>query len=67
MFSIIDCTNNKYGDGCQTDCGHCFNMIQCHHINGTCFDGCDPGYDGTKCDQGTLFKTFACNAFLLGH
>lgn len=50
---ILECTNNKYGDGCQTNCGHCLNMSQCHHINGTCFDGCDPGYEGQKCNQGT--------------
>ncbi|XP_052693306.1 multiple epidermal growth factor-like domains protein 10 isoform X2 [Crassostrea angulata] len=54
----LECTNNKYGDGCQTNCGHCFNMSQCHHINGTCFDGCDPGYEGQTCNQECQNRTY---------
>lgn len=30
-----------------------FSMTQYHHRNGACFNGCDPEYEGQKCEQGT--------------
>lgn len=49
---IIECDTRRYGDGCQRNCGHCFNMAQCDHVNGTCLQGCEAGFLGQMCDQG---------------
>ena len=35
-------------------CGNCLNGKQCHHINGSCLNGCDKGTYGDKCDKGQL-------------
>lgn len=29
--------------------------IYCHHVNGTCMNGCASGYRGFKCTDGLLF------------
>lgn len=52
--SFIDCSKNMYGKNCSIPCGHCFNSEQCHHINGTCMNGCDSGYKGFNCTEGDL-------------
>lgn len=60
---IIECDNRKYGDGCQRNCGNCFNRAQCDHVIGACLQGCEAGYKGQMCDQGKLhvFNTFVNN------
>ncbi|XP_062602381.1 protein draper-like [Saccostrea cucullata] len=40
-----------YGADCSLSCGSCLNFEQCHHINGTCFKGCDKGFQGEKCND----------------
>jgi hypothetical protein len=51
-----ECSDNQYGPGCNQTCGKCREDKQCHHINGSCNDGCKPGYLGTKCDEGNSNK-----------
>jgi hypothetical protein len=46
---MIGCDDDKYGAGCQQRCGWCLNSEQCHHINGACLNGCNPGYQGLNC------------------
>lgn len=29
-----------YGPGCSLTCGACINNTHCHHINGSCLQGC---------------------------
>lgn len=53
-FSVTECDNRKYGDGCQKSCGQCVNKTQCDHVIGTCPQGCEVGYKGQICDQGQL-------------
>lgn len=53
-FSVTECDNRKYGDGCQKSCGQCVNKTQCDHVIGTCPQGCEAGYKGQMCDQGQL-------------
>ena len=53
-FFPTECTNGTYGNGCQQRCGHCKDLKQCHHVNGTCLDGCGPGYDGEFCSLGMV-------------
>ena len=33
-------------------CGNCRDLSQCHYINGSCVNGCDPGFQGEKCNMG---------------
>ena len=41
-----------FGQGCMESCGHCVALKQCHHVNGSCLNGCDRGYQGIKCKKG---------------
>lgn len=45
---------SKFEDGCHRDCGHCRNMSLCHHVNGACLNGCEPGYKQYECKQRML-------------
>ena len=49
----IECDRGKFGRGCREICGQCKGNNTCHHINGTCMEGCNPGFIGLQCDQGT--------------
>ena len=48
------CDNGMYGEDCSKTCGSCINNIQCHHVNGSCLQGCGPGYKGDRCVEGEL-------------
>ena len=54
MFT--ECYIGTYGDECGETCSeHCAgDQDSCHHVNGTCDLGCDPGYQGSNCTQGEL-------------
>ena len=52
-FVLIACSNGTYGKECNHTCGYCLDQDECHHINGTCVKGCDPGYLGDLCKTGT--------------
>ncbi|KAK3801336.1 hypothetical protein RRG08_049102 [Elysia crispata] len=49
-----ECPSGKYGENCNERCSvHCAGQNNtCYHINGTCAEGCDPGYTGETCDLG---------------
>ena len=49
---MTECQKNKYGLNCSKTCGNCRESSQCHHINGSCLNGCDPGFQGEKCNMG---------------
>ena len=51
---FIDCNQGTYGLGCKQTCGNCMNNETCFYINGSCLAGCDPGYEGEKCNIGML-------------
>lgn len=53
--SYTVCDNGTYGDNCSMPCGQCLDSAQCHHVNGTCMNGCASGYGGFKCTDGLLF------------
>ena len=48
------CDGNTFGQDCGEECGECVNDEQCHHINGTCLNGCKRGYKGQQCKQGNI-------------
>lgn len=51
---LSDCTNHMYGENCSISCGNCFAREQCDHINGTCMNGCDNGFQGYSCTEGNV-------------
>ena len=46
------CDGGMFGKHCNETCGKCLNDGLCHHINGSCFNGCDSGYSGINCTEG---------------
>lgn len=48
-FHLKDCDSGLYGVDCSENCGNCLNESQCSNINGTCFTGCNAGYEGDLC------------------
>lgn len=45
-----ECGIGKYGINCQYKCGHCKEEFHCYHTDGSCLDGCAPGYKGPLCN-----------------
>ncbi|XP_056003643.1 receptor-type tyrosine-protein phosphatase alpha-like [Ostrea edulis] len=43
------CSGQRYGPECSLSCGSCNDREACHHINGSCLQGCDGGFEGEKC------------------
>lgn len=39
---------------CSMKCGHCKRKKHCNHITGICKKGCKEGFQGDKCNKGTL-------------
>ena len=64
-----ECAKGYYGDGCSEVCGHCVDQNDCHHINGTCFNGCKEGYMGNLCKTGMyaeyVFLSAGCLSSLI--
>nr|XP_022309660.1 multiple epidermal growth factor-like domains protein 10 isoform X2 [Crassostrea virginica] len=56
-----ECGNNTFGQDCTSVCGHCSENEHCHHINGSCLNGCDPGFNRLMCDQGCMNGSFGKN------
>lgn len=48
---FIACENGTYGQECANTCGQCIDDF-CFHTNGTCLNGCGPGYIGELCKTG---------------
>ena len=48
---FIACENGTYGQECANTCGQCIDDF-CFHTNGTCLNGCGPGYVGELCKTG---------------
>lgn len=50
IFDFSECVNGKYGLSCENNCNHCQQDTQCHNVNGSCLQGCSPGYIGPFCN-----------------
>lgn len=46
-----ECEGITFGPGCINMCGKCARNEHCHHVNGSCMNGCDPGYYGPQCTK----------------
>ncbi|XP_021340000.1 multiple epidermal growth factor-like domains protein 11 [Mizuhopecten yessoensis] len=48
---VMGCPINKHGPNCAEDCpANCTNNL-CFPGNGTCMQGCEPGYTGSTCEK----------------
>lgn len=56
-YIFLDCKEGSYGVDCGNKCGHCRDVNQCLHNNGTCLTGCDAGYQGTLCEKRAYHST----------
>ena len=54
MSIALECAFGKYGLNCSSVCGHCSDLSDCVHIDGTCQNGCQSGYQGRLCKDGIL-------------
>ena len=53
MINFTVCDNEMFGQDCNERCGECQGEEQCHHVNGSCINGCKPGYKGIMCTKGS--------------
>ena len=51
---FLACRSGTYGTGCHEMCGYCLEEQTCFYINGTCLNGCAPGFYGDLCKTGTF-------------
>lgn len=49
---FIVCSDGTFGKNCTEQCGECLGKGKCDHVNGTCVNGCNPGYQGITCTEG---------------
>ncbi|KAH9494753.1 hypothetical protein Btru_017793, partial [Bulinus truncatus] len=58
-YCNVECSKNNYGQDCSRNCSvNCMANINnsrqtCHHVNGSCFNGCTDGYYAPLCTQAT--------------
>lgn len=52
---FAECESGTYGKECKGRCGHCLNSTDCFHVNGTCLNGCGPGFRGNMCTTRNIF------------
>ena len=52
-FTLIECVYGNVSQDCNERCGECVGEEQCHHVNGSCVNGCKPGYKGIMCTKGS--------------
>lgn len=61
MCILKACYHGPTGVDCIEQCGFCLNKSRCYSTNGTCFDGCDPGYTGGLCKTRMCKDGFFCS------
>ena len=62
-----ECDGDTFGQDCREECGECVNDEHCHHINGTCLNGCKRGYNGLQCNQGNIKSIQDSKLAFMGH
>lgn len=58
IFFSKECETGYFGSECLNKCGHCLNASYCHHINGSCLNGCSKGYKGEDCKECKLYYNY---------
>lgn len=51
-FVRLECIAGYYGEECGSICGYCLDNTTCHHVTGSCNEGCQSGYQEPNCTEG---------------
>lgn len=51
-FVRLECIAGYYGEECGSICGYCLDNTTCHHVIGSCNEGCQSGYQEPNCTEG---------------
>ena len=51
---FVPACNGTFGQGCANQCGQCKDDVPCDVIDGTCPEGCAPGWVLNNCAQSKL-------------
>lgn len=55
ILFFLECRAGYFGENCNSSCGRCLNdedNSTCHHVNGSCSQGCESGYQEPTCEKG---------------
>lgn len=52
LFCLLACVPGMCGENHTEVCGHCLQNSTCDHVDGTCENGCEAGYQGRDCKSG---------------
>ena len=63
---LVECLDGFYGMDCNDQCGHCVHKEMCDNRNGSCYNGCEPYFDGARCDSKCrwIFSTWKILIFI---
>ncbi|KAL5022367.1 hypothetical protein ScPMuIL_001522 [Solemya velum] len=56
----MTCQVTKYGQDCASTCDNCDGGL-CHHVTGSCDQGCTPGWLGSYCNQACQSPAYGQN------
>lgn len=56
---FTECDGGTFGPRCINMCGQCAQNEHCHHINGSCLNGCDPGFYENQCIKSKLCTQYS--------
>lgn len=56
LFTTLECKVGFYGYKCYNRCGHCSDNLMCHHVNGSCPNGCQAGWNGKTCMESMKYS-----------
>ncbi|KAK3610925.1 hypothetical protein CHS0354_031574 [Potamilus streckersoni] len=48
-----ECPDGAYSESCNQTCGICYGGQPCNKSTGECLEGCNKGWSGIHCDQGS--------------
>ena len=65
VYNSTECTPGSFGYNCSSTCGHCLNNSSCEPANGTCLQGCDPGFKTPLCIVGMKHYNPLQNAYFI--
>ena len=63
LLLILACTKGSYGQDCKLTCND--KCDGCNKVDGSCDEGCQPGWQGDNCQQRYMFKLYYNLIFLL--
>lgn len=56
VLDLTECDRGSFGKDCASSCGRCMDNETCHHVNGSCINGCETGFQGLDCKRSNIFS-----------